>query len=167
MNKQIRRACAEDAVAVSNIDHCVNPRPWTLSRIRSLCESGATATTQSELATHVHILVMDVAGEVSGYIVIACIPGEGEIQNLGVSPAKQGNGFGRDLVEAGVDLLRDRNASRCLLEVRQSNNRARSLYESFGFVIDGVRKNYYQSGQGREDAILMSLELQGELRERT
>ena len=42
------------------------------------------------------------------------------------------------------------------LEVRPSNNAARSLYESFGFEEVGRRRRYYDDTQ--EDAILLALE---------
>ena len=43
----------------------------------------------------------------------------------------------------------------CLLEVRISNTSARRLYEKLGFTEDGIRKNYYRTEFGREDAVLM------------
>ena len=39
------------------------------------------------------------------------------------------------------------------LEVREGNTAARALYESFGFVTEGVRRNYYT--QPSEDALIM------------
>ena len=47
-------------------------------------------------------------------------------------------------------------ATRCHLEVRQSNAVARRLYEGNGFKLDGIRKSYYPTEGGREDALLMS-----------
>jgi ribosomal-protein-alanine N-acetyltransferase len=163
----IRRATANDAAAVSIIDKGVNPSPWAISRIQALCGMVVAETAQTGHETKQHILVAEVAGKVCGFIAISCLLQEGEIQNLGVSSARQGEGIGKALVQAALDLLCDCSALRCLLEVRHSNDKARNLYEKCGFSIDGIRKNYYQSGQGREDAILMSLNLQGEPRERT
>jgi [ribosomal protein S18]-alanine N-acetyltransferase len=45
------------------------------------------------------------------------------------------------------------------LEVRPSNPPAIRLYESMGFVRVGVRKNYYQATNGREDAWVYKLTL--------
>jgi ribosomal-protein-alanine N-acetyltransferase len=48
------------------------------------------------------------------------------------------------------------------LEVRQGNLRAQDLYRRFGFETVGLRKRYYPAqGGGREDAIVMSLKLNG------
>ena len=43
------------------------------------------------------------------------------------------------------------------LEVRIGNVRAKGLYEAFGFKSDAVRRNYYRTATGREDAVLMTL----------
>ena len=45
------------------------------------------------------------------------------------------------------------------LEVRAGNGRARNLYQSSGFSEIGVRKDYYPSALGREDAVCMALNL--------
>ena len=46
------------------------------------------------------------------------------------------------------------------LEVRPSNDRARSLYETSGFETVGLRKRYYPSyNDSREDALVMRLPL--------
>jgi [ribosomal protein S18]-alanine N-acetyltransferase len=45
------------------------------------------------------------------------------------------------------------------LEVRPSNPRAIELYRDEGFNEIGLRPNYYPAEKGREDAIVMALEL--------
>jgi ribosomal-protein-alanine N-acetyltransferase len=46
------------------------------------------------------------------------------------------------------------------LEVRRSNQRARDLYERYGFREIGLRRAYYPAGFGRrEDAVVMSLSI--------
>ncbi|TFT87135.1 ribosomal-protein-alanine N-acetyltransferase, partial [Proteus mirabilis] len=39
--------------------------------------------------------------------------------------------------------------------VRESNQKASNLYESIGFNSVSVRKNYYPTATGKEDAIIM------------
>ena len=51
----------------------------------------------------------------------------------------------RDAVEAG--------AHSATLEVRQSNAPARELYETLGFQVEAVRRDYYQDP--REDALVL------------
>jgi ribosomal-protein-alanine N-acetyltransferase len=48
-----------------------------------------------------------------------------------------------------------------MLEVRPSNVAAVALYEKMGFNEIGVRRNYYPAGEGREDALLLALSLEG------
>ena len=50
----------------------------------------------------------------------------------------------------------------CFLEVRLSNVAALALYRKLGFVQVGVRKNYYVSGAGREDGLILRLDLNNE-----
>ncbi len=45
------------------------------------------------------------------------------------------------------------------LEVRPSNPHAIALYQSVGFVQVGLRKGYYQAEGGREDALVLKLDL--------
>jgi ribosomal-protein-alanine N-acetyltransferase len=45
------------------------------------------------------------------------------------------------------------------LEVRASNHPAIQLYYTTGFVQVGVRKDYYPSGTGPEDALILMREL--------
>jgi ribosomal-protein-alanine N-acetyltransferase len=45
------------------------------------------------------------------------------------------------------------------LEVRSGNLVALSLYESVGFSRIGLRRDYYPSLLGREDAVVMGLDL--------
>ena len=52
-----------------------------------------------------------------------------------------------------MQYLSNLGASYATLEVRRSNLRAQSLYQSLGFVQLGVRKRYYEDN--REDALLM------------
>jgi ribosomal-protein-alanine N-acetyltransferase len=67
----------------------------------------------------------------------------------------------RGIARKMIDLLAG-YAEKCdvcsiLLEVRQSNTPARTLYEDIGFKAVGVRKNYYKNPV--ENAILMDLRI--------
>jgi ribosomal-protein-alanine N-acetyltransferase len=57
-------------------------------------------------------------------------------------------------------VLARRHAMRSVvLEVRASNLAAIGLYRSMGFADIGLRRDYYRTENGREDAILMGREL--------
>lgn len=96
---------------------------------------------------------------VIGYGVLSVAAGEAHVLNVCVSPDVQGHGHGRRLMRRLIDLARWHRAERVFLEVRPSNPRAIQLYHSLGFNEIGRRPNYYPATRGREDAIVMALEL--------
>jgi ribosomal-protein-alanine N-acetyltransferase len=63
------------------------------------------------------------------------------------------------MVEHLVGRARVANARRMYLEVRPSNLIAYKLYESLGFNEVGVRPNYYPAFVGREDALVLAMDL--------
>lgn len=94
-----------------------------------------------------------------GYGVLSVAAGEAHVLNVCVSPDVQGQGHGRRLMRRLIDLACWHRAERVFLEVRPSNPRAIQLYHSLGFNEIGRRPNYYPAAKGREDAIVMALEL--------
>jgi ribosomal-protein-alanine N-acetyltransferase len=104
-------------------------------------------------------LVAVAGADVAGYVLLYLVLDEVTILNIAVAPPHQGQGLGRQLLQAALRASREHGARRCLLEVRASNRAALALYEGEGFIEDGVRKDYYPAGSGREDALLMSKEL--------
>ena len=94
-----------------------------------------------------------------GYGVLSMGADEAHLLNLCVDPAWQGHGLGRRLLRRMVDLARWHMADRVFLEVRPSNPNAIALYASEGFLRIGQRPRYYPAKDGREDAIVMALEL--------
>ena len=84
--------------------------------------------------------------------------GEAHILNISVAPNEQGQGIGRRMLEHLIELATGK-AETIFLEVRPSNVGAIALYEKMGFNEIGVRKGYYPATHGREDAIMLALEL--------
>lgn len=80
---------------------------------------------------------------------------QAHINNLAVLPELRGRGLGTQLLEVITHEAARLGASVLTLEVRQSNDAARRLYERAGFYQDGVRKNYYTNPV--EDALILSL----------
>ncbi len=85
--------------------------------------------------------------------------GECHLLTLCVPPEYQRRGFARKLFHVLLDRAVKLEAKECFLEVRVSNDAAINLYRSMGFVQIGLRKNYYPSLDGREDAMVMSRQL--------
>ncbi|HEY4582201.1 MAG TPA: ribosomal protein S18-alanine N-acetyltransferase [Lysobacter sp.] len=103
--------------------------------------------------------VLDVEGAVAGYFLMSLAAGEAHVLNICVDPEQQGHGHGRRLLRALIQLARSRGAQRIFLEVRPSNRRAIALYDMEGFNEIGRRPRYYPARDGREDAIVMAMEL--------
>ena len=98
-------------------------------------------------------------GELLGYGVMSVAAGESHILNLTVRPESQRQGIGGKLLMHFQQLARQHGADTLMLEVRPSNRKAIRLYEKLGFNEIGVRRNYYPAENGREDALLLALEL--------
>ncbi|MEG3194120.1 ribosomal protein S18-alanine N-acetyltransferase, partial [Lysobacter sp. D1-1-M9] len=85
--------------------------------------------------------------------------GEAHVLNICIAPEYQGRGLGRTLLRSLVRVAKARRVDRVFLEVRPSNPGAIQLYESEGFNEIGRRPRYYPARQGREDALVMALEM--------
>ncbi|WP_156822448.1 ribosomal protein S18-alanine N-acetyltransferase [Demetria terragena] len=76
-----------------------------------------------------------------------------DIMTIGVSPRAQGQGLGGQLLRWMVERAVEDGAIALILEVRESNEAARTLYEHNGFERISVRRGYYQPGG--EDALVL------------
>ena len=103
--------------------------------------------------------VLEVSGCIVGHGILSVGAGEAHLLNICVNPDFQGKGYGRVLVEHLVSQARSQAAISMFLEVRASNQVAYQLYEKLGFNEVGVRENYYPAFVGREDALVLAIEL--------
>ena len=102
---------------------------------------------------------MLIKGQHAGHSVLSEVAGEAELLNISVDSKYQGMGLGRELLRYMLRKAAELNAQRVFLEVRESNSVAQSLYSSEGFNEVGLRAAYYPAAKGREDAVIMALEL--------
>lgn len=77
------------------------------------------------------------------------------LMNLAVREPMRRQGIGMALVREAFQFALDQAATRAVLEVRASNESARALYTTMGFVQVGKRPQYYTNPI--EDAVLMEL----------
>lgn len=136
-----------DLDAVMAIEQRAYPFPWTRGIFRDCLKAGYPAW------------VMVEHGLVIGYGLISIAADEAHILNVCVTPERQGRGLGRYLLRALVKQAGDLRAGRVFLEVRPSNLGAIRLYHSEGFNEIGRRPRYYPARDGREDALVMAIEL--------
>ncbi len=137
----------DDLDAVMAIEQRAYPFPWTRGIFRDCLLAGYPAW-----LLHEH-------GAAIGYGVISLAADEAHVLNICIAPERQGRGLGRELLRVLTRLARGRGAARIFLEVRPSNPGAIALYHSEGFNEIGRRPRYYPSHGGREDALVMAMEL--------
>lgn len=102
---------------------------------------------------HTRMLAATEDGTVIGYAVGCILFEEMEIMNLAVDAGFRRRGVGAALLSALLAEGERAGCTRALLEVRESNTAARTLYSRFGFTAYGRRAGYYRLPM--EDAILM------------
>jgi [ribosomal protein S18]-alanine N-acetyltransferase len=136
-----------DLDRVMEVERRAYPFPWTRGIFRDCLQAGYPG------------LVLEQDGAIVGYGVVSLAADEAHILNVCVDPQQQSRGHGRRLLRALVKLACDRGAHRVFLEVRPSNVNAIALYHSEGFNEIGRRPRYYPAQQGREDALVMAIEL--------
>lgn len=106
---------------------------------------------------------VDAQGRWLGYYVAMAGVDETHLLNLTVAPEHQRQGHARQMLDELVHWSRERTAARLWLEVRASNLGAQALYRRYGFRDAGLRRGYYPAGpEGRENALVMSLDLAGD-----
>jgi ribosomal-protein-alanine N-acetyltransferase len=103
--------------------------------------------------------VLDCEGESIGYSILSTAAAEAHILNLCVHPEWQRQGLGQQMLDHLLDYTRALGVERIFLEVRPSNDAAIQLYEKAGFKHLGLRKSYYRATDGREDALVLVLDM--------
>ncbi|MHC1625261.1 MAG: ribosomal protein S18-alanine N-acetyltransferase, partial [Methermicoccaceae archaeon] len=105
------------------------------------------------LATRGHIFVAD-CGVVVGYVAGTLFNEKGKVLSIAVHPYFRGMGVGRKLLKVLLTALFEEGATKVILEVRESNTPATSMYISVGFKQVGKVQGYYPDG---EDAAVFEL----------
>lgn len=143
----VRALRESDLNAVMVIEERGYPYPWTRGIFLDCLRAGYPG------------LAMEENGLLVGYALLSIAADEAHLLNICVDPLNQSRGRGRQLLRAIVGLARDRGVQRVFLEVRPTNTPALSLYHSEGFNEIGRRPRYYPAADGREDALVMAIEL--------
>ena len=101
-----------------------------------------------------HFFVAEVDEDVAGYIGMYIVCGHCYVTNVAVFPQYRRQGVARALIKMAMLTADAMETDFISLEVRPSNEAALSLYRSFGFEQNGLRKNYYKNPT--EDALIMT-----------
>ena len=136
-----------DLDAVVQIENESHIHPWSKSvfrdclRVSYICD------------------LLEEGQEILVYGVMSVAVGEAHIFNVCVNQKYRRQGYGQKMMDHLLEKAKHKHATVAFLEVRPSNLSAIALYEKLGFKTTGRRKDYYPTENGREDAIVMSLEL--------
>ena len=140
---QIRRMTMEDCVQVAAIEAVSFSMPWSLAAFTDTVEKD-----------NYRYIVAEEEGEILGYCGFIYVLDEAEIPNVCVKEAARQQGVGTKIMQRLLEDAKQLGITVLYLEVRKSNTAARRLYESLGFTMNGIRKNFYE--RPTEDAVLMS-----------
>jgi ribosomal protein S18 acetylase RimI-like enzyme len=141
----IRPGTPEDAEAVAR----VHVETWQAAYAHVLPReglerlSGERTARRAELHRRSPPIVAEADGEIVGFVSVG--PGndpgsDGELYAIYVHPDHWGAGFGRQLVQAGEERLRELGHSHAILWVLEDNPRARRFYELAGWTADGTAR---------------------------
>ena len=137
-------------------------RPEHVSQVaelekRCFSDPWSEKSVASELENELALWLVALEGEtLAGYVGSQTVMGETDMMNIAVAPAFRRKGIARELLQALIRELKERESHSLTLEVRASNAPARALYESLGFVQAGRRPGYYRNP--KEDALILRKE---------
>lgn len=99
------------------------------------------------------------SAEVQGFYIGLKILDEATLMDIAVAPKWRGQGLGQQLLTEFLLHCRRLDTADVWLEVRASNQSAIRLYEKSQFEVIDVRKNYYPTLEGKENALVMKKSL--------
>ncbi|MGZ8257434.1 MAG: ribosomal protein S18-alanine N-acetyltransferase [Gallionella sp.] len=146
----MREMTGRDVAAVCAIEQAVQLHPWSAGNFNDALKSGYRC------------VLHEIAGEIVSYAVLMPVVDEAELLTIAVAPCHQRKGLGGVLLADMLGWASSQKLHKIFLEVRVSNAAAIALYRATRFVDVGLRRGYYPSAAGREDALLMACELTGE-----
>jgi ribosomal-protein-alanine N-acetyltransferase len=156
-----------DLAAVLEIESAAQFHPWTRQNFVECLNPGFISLVASEIIDRADKNGTDKnsSGErIIGFALLSIQVVEMELLNIAVAPEYRGNGIAQSLLRALREKVNTLGAvnpapteKNIFLEVRESNLPAINLYQNFGFIQTGKRKNYYPTVDGREAALLFKL----------
>lgn len=133
---RVRQAEPADLSAVYRIERSAFPQPWPLGAFEQFV--GQSGFLVAEDAGVVGYVVADVAANNGRAL--------GHVKDLAVSSGRRREGIGSLLLANALQVL-DGRADTVKLEVRESNERALSLYRDYGFEYHQTVPDYYSNGE--------------------
>ena len=142
----VRELKVEDSAAVAEMEQQIFSDPWS--------EKSVMETVQQKQSV---CFAAEKAGHILGYLLAYHAADEAEIARIAVQKEARRQGAAGKLMQALEHYCEEHKMEKLLLDVRESNEAARSFYTKNGFVEDGIRQGFYTNPS--EDAVLMSRQL--------
>ena len=142
----VRELKVEDSAAVAEMEQQIFSDPWS--------EKSVMETVQQKQSV---CFAAEKAGHLLGYLLVYHAADEAEIARIAVQKEARRQGAAGKLMQALEHYCEEHKMEKLLLDVRESNEAARSFYTKNGFVEDGIRQGFYTNPS--EDAVLMSRQL--------
>ena len=116
--------------------------PWTIGILRDC------------IVNHYDFYKAEYNNNLIGYIIAKISMYETHILNLTISEDYRHRGIATELLEMIFSKCYIVNSLNIFLETRVNNTPAIKLYEKHNFRRISIRKNYYQTSDGKQDAII-------------
>ena len=129
------------------IEAHANPTPWSKQTFEKILE----------LRSLSFVIIQN--SVLIGFCIANKVLDECHLQNISVIENMRRQGVGDFMLDILIKRMKLAQLKVALLEVRRSNKTAQDFYRKNGFDELSVRKDYYQAKNGREDAIIMRLEV--------
>lgn len=142
----VRELKVEDSAAVAEMEQQIFSDPWS--------EKSVMETVQQKQSV---CFAAEKAGHILGYLLVYHAADEAEIARIAVQKEARRQGAAGKLMQALEHYCEEHKMEKLFLDVRESNEAARSFYTKNGFVEDGIRQGFYTNPS--EDAVLMSRQL--------
>ena len=142
----VRELKVEDSAAVAEMEQQIFSDSWS--------EKSVLETVQQKQSV---CFAAEKAGHLLGYLLAYHAADEAEIARIAVQKEARRQGAAGKLMQALEHYGEEHKMEKLLLDVRESNEAARSFYTKNGFVEDGIRQGFYVNPS--EDAVLMSRQL--------
>ena len=146
-NTTFRLMVEADLDIVISIEEAVYPFPWTRGIFFDCLNIGYLCR------------VLELHGKIIAYAVMSVAVAEAHLLTIVVPSDEQGKGYGKIMLNEMIQHAAKDNAETMYLEVRTSNKAAIQLYHQRGFNELGIRNDYYPAENGREDALILALDL--------
>lgn len=142
----LREMKLNDSVRIAELEQEIFTDAWTQTGIE-----------ETFVQSHSVIVVAEEDSKIQGYCILCVVLDEAEIARIGVTERVRHGGVGSLILQFGEKICKEKGVERLLLDVREGNLPARKFYEKHGFLVDGIRKNFYDNP--KEDGVLMSKSL--------